>query len=295
MAIPENSERQEPADVSPRHTLKPLRSPLRSPLEALAGASRRELAPGLLAPLVVLASAAAHAAVFLSVSTLALKPTTHKEPLVVRVSDIPKPPPPPPVVVEEKKPEPPKPPPPEPPKVVKERKPRVRNDERLPPPPSDAPPPPPVEVRAGLSDSLAPGPGTGPAVAQGNSAEVAVNPEDARKPPPPAAPGPAPEPDPDSVPVTEAAADVPSKCPPIPDIPITDDAANAGITSGEIVIEVVVGSKGNILDARVQKGTGFDIDQVALREVKKLSCTPASVAGKAVAAKRKLIKIPIVF
>ena len=122
-----------------------------------------------------------------------------------------------------------------------------------------------------------------------------MNPEDARKPPPPAAPGPAAEPDPDSVPVTEAAADVPAKCPSLPEIPITDDAANAGVTSGEIVIEVIVGSKGNIIEARIKKGTGFDIDGVALREVKKLSCTPASVGGKSVATKRKLITIPIVF
>jgi TonB family protein len=120
-----------------------------------------------------------------------------------------------------------------------------------------------------------------------------VDPEAARNPPPSAAPGPAPEPDPDANPVSEAAADEPARCPALREIPITDDAANAGITSGRVVIEVVVGSQGGVLEARLVEGTGYEIDQVALAEVKKLRCTAAKVGGKSVAQKRKRIEIPI--
>jgi len=240
--------------------------------------------------IVFLVSLCAHGAVLFAVSRLVDHTPPAREPQVVRVTDIPAVPPPP--VVEEKKPEPPKATPVPVPVKKKERPPRVRNDERV-KPQENAPPP---EVRAGLSDSAAlPGSGSSsaPAAAQGNSAEVAVDPEAARRPPPPPAPG-TPEPvDPDANPVTEASADEPASCPSVREIQLTDDAINAGLTSGRFVVEGFVSASGALRDVKLREGTGYAIDQVVVQEIRKLNCRPAKKGGKDVAQRRVRIEMTI--
>jgi periplasmic protein TonB len=219
-----------------------------------------------------------HGVILGAVAFVVVKPKTQAEFQKVTVREIPKPPPPVPVV-EDKKPEPP--PPPPPPKV---RKPKVREDKRVEP----AKAPQPVqEVRAGLSDSLAaPGKSSGPAVAQGNSAEVSVNPSDANK-PPPAPVFEAEVTDPNAAPVSEAAADVPAKCATIGEIQLTEDAVNAGVTTGKVLVEAVIGFDGSVIKVQIKKGTGYDVDKLVLDRVSKMRCTPAKQSGKNVAQRRR--------
>lgn len=164
------------------------------------------------------------------------------------------------------------PPPPKP-------RPPVRVDKRQPPPEKPIPKP---EVRAGLSDSLAK-PGTArdnaPAVAVGNSSLAAVIPEDANK------PVPATELEPEKV--LEAVADSPARCPVPPNLELTTDALNAGLTNAEVIIEVAVNSTGGVENAKLKTGTGYEIDKVALKAALKLKCTPAVLAGKPVGVEGK--------
>lgn len=173
-----------------------------------------------------------------------------------------------------------------PPPVVSTPKPRppVRVDRRQPAPEKPAPQP---EVRAGLSDSLAK-PDTerpdAPAVAVGNSSLAPVNPADADKPPPVPLAGS------ESDNVSEALTDSPAKCPVPPNLELTTDALNAGLTNAEVIIEVAVTAAGLVQDAKLKAGTGFEIDQVALKAALKLKCTPAVLSGKAVGvAGKKLV------
>lgn len=165
-------------------------------------------------------------------------------------------------------------------------RPPVRVDRRQPPPEKPMPKP---EVRAGLSDSLAK-PGTArenaPVIAQGNSSLAAVNPEDADKPVPP--PAPATEAEPEVV--SEALADTPARCPVPPNLELTTDALNAGLTNAEVIIEVAVNTSGAVENAKLKNGTGYEIDNVALRAAMKLKCTPAVLSGKTVrVAGKKLV------
>jgi len=165
-------------------------------------------------------------------------------------------------------------------------RPPVRTDRRQPPPETPRPQP---EVRAGLSDSLAK-PGTvsetAPAVAVGNSSLAEVKPEDANKPPPPPLSGP----DVESESVVEAIADTPARCPLPPNLELTTDALNAGLTNAEVVIEVAVSAVGKVRDAKLKSGTGYEIDRIALQAALKLKCSPAVLSGKAVAvAGKKLV------
>jgi protein TonB len=175
---------------------------------------------------------------------------------------------------------------PAPPPVVNTPKPRppVRVDRRQPVPEKPVPQP---EVRAGLSDSLAK-PDTArpdaPAVAVGNSSLAPVNPADADKPPP------APLSGTESDNVSEALTDSPAKCPVPPNLELTTDALNAGLTNAEVIIEVAVTAAGLVQDAKLKAGTGFEIDKVALKAALKLKCTPAVLSGKAVGvAGKKLV------
>lgn len=170
--------------------------------------------------------------------------------------------------------------------VVNTPKPRppVRVDRRQPPPEKPIPKP---EVRAGLSDSLAK-PGTAntnaPAIAVGNSSLAEVNPADANKPPP------APLSGAELESVSEAVADAPAKCPVPPNLELTTDALNAGLTNAEVIIEVAVNALGLVQDAKLKSGTGYEIDKVALKAAMKLKCTPAVLSGKAVGvAGKKLV------
>lgn len=176
--------------------------------------------------------------------------------------------------------------PPPPPPVVNTPKPRppVRVDRRQPVPERPAPQP---EVRAGLSDSLAK-PDTArpdaPAIAVGNSSLAPVNAADADKPPPPPLSGT------ESDNVSEALTDSPAKCPVPPNLELTTDALNAGLTNAEVIIEVAVTAAGLVQDAKLKSGTGFEIDQVALKAALKLKCTPAVLSGEAVGvAGKKLV------
>ncbi|MFZ9520545.1 MAG: energy transducer TonB [Silvanigrellaceae bacterium] len=163
-------------------------------------------------------------------------------------------------------------------------RPPVRVDRRQPPPEKPIEKP---EVRAGLSDSLAK-PGTAnasaPAIAVGNSSLATVNPDDANKPPP------APLSGNDVDNVSEAVADTPARCPVPPNLELTTDALNAGLTNAEVVIEVVVSAIGDVRDAKLKTGTGYDIDKIALKAALKLKCSPAILSGKAVGvAGKKLV------
>ena len=86
----------------------------------------------------------------------------------------------------------------------------------------------------------------------------------------------------------EALVDVPARCP-TPEIPITADAANAGITSGKVVLEVQISSEGKVVKAELLKGTGFQIDNEVVKLAKEMKCTPAIKDGKAVAVLRRLL------
>ena len=234
----------------------------------------------------LLLSVVGHGVIFLAVSAVSVSPKPEKVIQKVIVRDIPKPPPPaPPPVVEKKE----QPPPPPPPKPLKERKPRVREDKRT--PPVEAPV---QEIRAGLSDSVAaPGKSSGPAIAQGNTAEAAVDPAAAnRPPPPPVAVSTEPPPDPNSAPVSEAAADTPAKCSSLGEIQISDDAVNAGITSGKVIVEAVIGFDGKVIKATLKKGTGYQVDNLVVDRILKLRCAPAKQGGKDVAMRWR-IEIPI--
>ncbi|KAB8033413.1 energy transducer TonB [Fluviispira multicolorata] len=72
----------------------------------------------------------------------------------------------------------------------------------------------------------------------------------------------------------ESTVDKTAQCT-LPEINITDDAANAGITSGSVIIEVQINSVGKVIEAKLIKGTGYKIDQVALAAAKELDCKPA--------------------
>jgi hypothetical protein len=169
--------------------------------------------------------------------------------------------------------------------VTPKPRPPVRVDRRKPPPEKPVPKP---EVRAGLSDSLAKE-GTArenaPVIAQGNSSMAGVNPEDANKPvPPPAAPEEA------ESEVFEALADTPARCPVPPNLELTIDALNAGLTNAEVIIEVAVNATGSVENAKLKTGTGYEIDNVALKAAMKLKCTPAVLSGKTVrVAGKKLV------
>jgi hypothetical protein len=170
--------------------------------------------------------------------------------------------------------------------VINTPKPRppVRVDRRQPPPEKPVAKP---EARAGLSDSLAK-PGTvnanAPAIAVGNSSLATVNPEDANKPPP------APLSGIEDENVSEAVADTPARCPVPPNLELTTDALNAGLTNAEVIIEVAVTAVGDVREAKLKTGTGYEIDKVALKAALKLKCTPAVLSGKAVGvAGKKLV------
>ncbi|BBH53283.1 energy transducer TonB [Fluviispira sanaruensis] len=72
----------------------------------------------------------------------------------------------------------------------------------------------------------------------------------------------------------ESTVDKTAQCT-LPEINITDDAANAGVTSGSVVIEVQINSEGKVTEAKLIKGTGYKVDQVALAAAKELNCSPA--------------------
>jgi outer membrane biosynthesis protein TonB len=176
------------------------------------------------------------------------------------------------------------------PKPEKTRKARAREDERVKPEEIN---PEPVEIRGGLSDSTALNSNlaTGPSVAQGNSAEVGVDPSKGDLPPP------APVPvgtnsdvvDYAAIAVEEAFASSSADCAgALPELELSDDAVNAGLTSGQLIIEVIVDDKGIVRQPKLIKGTGYQIDAIALKEVQKMKCNPAQENGKSTVVRKEL-------
>ena len=72
----------------------------------------------------------------------------------------------------------------------------------------------------------------------------------------------------------ESTVDKTAQCT-LPEINLTDDASNAGVTSGSVIIEVQINSLGKVIEAKLIKGTGYKIDEIALRAAKELNCKPA--------------------
>ncbi|MES2615744.1 MAG: TonB family protein [Bdellovibrionota bacterium] len=87
--------------------------------------------------------------------------------------------------------------------------------------------------------------------------------------------------------VAEAVADKAARCQ-TPEIPITQDAANAGITSGKVILEVQINADGKVTTAKLLKGTGFHIDSNVIEFAKKMKCQPALKDGKTVAVIKRL-------
>ncbi|NBO37905.1 hypothetical protein EBU99_04905 [bacterium] len=167
-------------------------------------------------------------------------------------------------------------------------RPVVRVDKRQPVPKKPQQPP---EVRAGLSDSTAkPGTerSTAPAIAVGNSSLAEVNPADANKPPPPPLAA-------TEETFSEAVADAPAQCPVPPNLELTTDALNAGLTNAEVVIEVAIASSGVVQTANLKTGTGFDIDKLALKTALKLRCRPALLAGRPVGVTGKKLVWKVIY
>jgi TonB family protein len=72
----------------------------------------------------------------------------------------------------------------------------------------------------------------------------------------------------------ESTVDKTAQCT-LPEINLTEDASNAGITSGSVIIEVQINSLGKVVEAKLIKGTGYKVDEIALRAAKELNCKPA--------------------
>ncbi len=88
-------------------------------------------------------------------------------------------------------------------------------------------------------------------------------------------------------PVLEALVDKAARCQ-TPDLTITQDAANAGITSGKIILEVQISSSGKVIGVKILKGTGFKIDEEVIRLAEGMICSPAEKGGKSVAVIKRL-------
>jgi TonB family protein len=74
----------------------------------------------------------------------------------------------------------------------------------------------------------------------------------------------------------------------LPEINLSDDAVNAGITSGTVVIDVQIDSLGKVQAAKLVKGTGYDVDGLALRAAKNLLCKPATLNKEKVGVLKRL-------
>lgn len=176
-------------------------------------------------------------------------------------------------------------------KPEKTRKARAREDERIKP---EEQPPEPVEVRGGLSDSTALNPSQtakSPAVALGNSAEVAVDPTKGDlPPPPPVAPGTnSDEVDFSAQAVEEAFADTGADCSgSLPELELTEDAVNAGVSSGKLLIEVIIDEGGKVRNVKLLKGTGYEIDQVAVEAIRSITCVAATSGGEPTVVRKEL-------
>lgn len=88
-------------------------------------------------------------------------------------------------------------------------------------------------------------------------------------------------------PVVEAVVDKAARCK-TPEIALTQDAANAGVTSGKVILEVQISADGKVTEAKILKGTGFQIDDAVVALAKKMDCIPAEKDGKSVAVIKRM-------
>lgn len=72
----------------------------------------------------------------------------------------------------------------------------------------------------------------------------------------------------------ESTVDKTAQCT-LPEINLSEDALNAGVTNGSVIIEVQINSLGKVVAAKLIKGTGYKVDEIALRAAKELNCKPA--------------------
>ena len=152
----------------------------------------------------------------------------------------------------------------------------------------------PAEVRGGLSESLsqnATPSESAPAVAQGNSSELAVDPSKGNLPPPaPAAIGTTGDIDYAAVAVEEAFADTSASCAgALPKLDLSEDAINAGLTKGRLVFEVIIDATGRVREPKLVRGTGFSIDKIATAALGKIVCRPAESAGKKTVVRKEIV------
>jgi TonB family protein len=87
--------------------------------------------------------------------------------------------------------------------------------------------------------------------------------------------------------VPEAIVDKAARCQ-TPEIALTQDAVNAGVTSGKVSIEAQISADGKVTEAKILKGTGFQIDDSIIALAKKMYCIPAQKDGKNVAVVKRL-------
>lgn len=147
----------------------------------------------------------------------------------------------------------------------------------------------PVEVRAGLSESTTTNATSNIAVPLGNSAELAVDPSQASLTPPVAVD------DDVANAVSENVSDSVAVCSFPSELAITDEAVNAGITTGQVVIEVIVGRDGAVREPILKKGVGYGVDELAIAAARKLKCKPALRGGVPVSVKNKKLVWTIVY
>ncbi len=72
----------------------------------------------------------------------------------------------------------------------------------------------------------------------------------------------------------ETVADKSAACT-LPEINLTDDATQAGVTSGIVTIDVSIDGDGKVTKAKLVRGTGYNVDNVALKVALTLKCKPA--------------------
>ena len=72
----------------------------------------------------------------------------------------------------------------------------------------------------------------------------------------------------------ESTVDKTAQCT-LPEINLSEDATNAGVTSGSVIIEIQINSQGKVTEAKLIKGTGYKIDEIALQAAKLLNCKAA--------------------
>ena len=227
---------------------------------------------------VALLSLAVHAAIYLWLYSVPEKAGAAVKSELVTIKPIPPPPPPQPVVEKVK--------PPEPPIITPPavKKPKARQDLTKKVLPKSVP----QEIRGGVSNSTAlkgTGSAGAPAVAEGNSSEVAVDPN---------AKGPAPalsseeSNEPFGPVVSENAVDEVAKCPKLPEVQITDEAANAGITSGVIILDVTISGEGKVVDAKIKKPLGYGLEAKAIEAAMKMKCSPGKIGGKSIGVIKRL-------